>query len=135
MLLAELAGIAPAQLYRYESGKTKPRPEAADKIAAALGVSTDWLARGELPIARDTKIDPPVPADGGMVLERIELPSELAIFIEQLAIQNGRTVEMELLDLVHQSLKATKLERLAAKPSASTPTIPAPSKKLPKGKI
>ncbi|WP_128143010.1 helix-turn-helix domain-containing protein [Janthinobacterium lividum] len=62
VLLAELAGINPTQLYCYESGKAKLLMEAAEKIAAALGVSTAWLMHGTSPIARGTQIDPPVPA-------------------------------------------------------------------------
>ncbi|PHV29505.1 hypothetical protein CSQ93_05410 [Janthinobacterium sp. BJB426] len=74
VLLAELAGINPTQLYRYESGKTKLLMDAAEKIAAALGVSTARLVHGTLPSARGTQTDLPVPAGGALNLNFLELP-------------------------------------------------------------
>lgn len=62
------------QLYRYESGKAKLLMEAAEKIAAALGVSTAWLVHGTLPIARGVQLLPPVPAGGALILNVLELP-------------------------------------------------------------
>lgn len=119
VLLAELAGINPTQLYRYESGKAKLRVEAAEKIAAALGVSTAWLVHGTLPVARGTQIDPPVPAGGGLILKFLELPPALAFAVKRLAMQNGSTVEIELLDLVHQGLEAMHKKAMACAESAS----------------
>lgn len=125
VLLAELAGINPTQLYRYESGKAKPRPEAADRIAAALGVSTAWLVHGTLPVARGAQIDPPVPAGGGLIVKFLELPPALAFAVKRLAMQNGSTVEMELLDLVHQGLEAMHKKKLACAESAARSALPA----------
>jgi transcriptional regulator with XRE-family HTH domain len=119
VLLAELAGINPTQLYRYESGKAKLRMEAAEKIAAALGVSTAWLVHGTLPVARGTQIDPPVPAGGGLILKFLELPPALAFVVKRLAMENGSTVEIELLDLVHQGLEAMHKKAMACAESAS----------------
>lgn len=118
VLLAELAGINPTQLYRYESGKAKLRTEAAEKIAAALGVSTAWLVHGTLPVARGTQIDPPVPAGRGLILKFLELPPALAFAVKRLAMQNGSTIEIELLDLVHQGLEAMHKNALAGAESA-----------------
>lgn len=125
VFLAELAGINPTQLYRYESGKAKLRPEAAEKIAAALGVSTAWLVHGTLPVARGTQIDPPVPAGGGLILKFLELPPALAFVVKRLAMQNGSTVEMEVLDLVHLGLDAMRQKDLACAASAGKPALPA----------
>ena len=125
VLLAELAGINPTQLYRYESGKTKLRTEAAEKIAAALGVSTAWLVHGTLPVARGMQIDPPVPAGGGLILKFLELPPALAFAVKRLAMQNGSTVEMEVLDLVHQGLEAIHQKALACAASTGKPALPA----------
>lgn len=111
-------------LIRYESGKTKLRTEAAEKIAAALGVSTAWLVHGTLPVARGMQIDPPVPA-GGLILKFLELPPALAFAVKRLAMQNGSTVEMELLDLVHQGLEAMHQKALACAASAGKPALPA----------
>ncbi|KAB8064099.1 helix-turn-helix domain-containing protein [Janthinobacterium violaceinigrum] len=104
--LAERAGINPTQLYRYESGKATLLMDAAEKIAAALGVSTAWLVHGTLPIARATQIDPPVPAGGALILHFLELPPMLASAVKRLSMQNGSTVELELLHLARQGLEA-----------------------------
>ena len=117
--LAELAGINPTQLYRYESGKAKLLMEAAEKIAAALGVSTAWLVHGMLPIARDTQIDTPVPAEAALILNFLELPSVLASAVKRLSMQNGSTVEIELLGLAHQGLEAIPKKTLDCAESAS----------------
>lgn len=106
VLLAELAGINPTQLYRYESGKANLRLDVADKIASALDVNTAWLLHGTLPIARGTQIDPPVPTGGGLILNFLELPPALASAVKLLSMQNGSTVEIELLKLVQQGLEA-----------------------------
>lgn len=104
--LAELAGINPTQLYRYESGKANLRLDAAEKIASALDVSTAWLVHGTLPIARGTQIDPPVPTGGGLILDFLELPPALASAVKLLSIQNASSVEIELLKLVQLGLDA-----------------------------
>ncbi|KHA80767.1 hypothetical protein NC77_00075 [Janthinobacterium lividum] len=119
VLLAELAGINPTQLYRYESGKAKLLLDAAEKIAAALGVSTAWLVHGTLPIARGTQTDPPVPAGGTLILNFLELPPVLASAVKRLSIQNGSTVEIELLNLAHQGLEAMHKKALDCAESAS----------------
>lgn len=41
--LAERAGIEVLQIWRYESGKTKPKTDMLVKIAKALHVSADYL--------------------------------------------------------------------------------------------
>lgn len=104
--LAELAGINPTQLYRYESGKATLRLDVAEKIASALDVSTDWLVHGTLPIARETAIEPPVPTGEGLILNFLELPPALASAVKLLAMHNASTVEIELLKLVQQGLEA-----------------------------
>ena len=104
--LAELAGINPTQLYRYESGKATLRLDAAEKLASVLDVSTAWLVHGTLPIARATPIEPPVPAEDGLRLNALELPPALASAVKLLAMQNASTVEIELLKLAQQGLEA-----------------------------
>ena len=106
VLLAELAGINPTQLYRYESGKATLRLDVAEKIASALDVSTAWLVHGTLPIARGTQIDPPAPASGGLILNFLELPPALTTAVTLLSMQNASTVEAELLKLVQLGLDA-----------------------------
>ena len=104
--LAELAGINPTQLYRYESGKAHLRLDAAEKLASVLDVSTAWLVHGTLPIARATPIEPPVPAEDGLRLNALELSPALASAVKLLAMQNASTVEIELLKLAQQGLEA-----------------------------
>ena len=119
VLLAELAGINPTQLYRYESGKAKLPMDAAEKIAAAIDVSTAWLVHGTLPIARGTAIDPPVPTGSGLILNFLELPPVLASAVKRLSMQNGSTVEIELLDLARQGLEAMHKKAVDCAESAS----------------
>ena len=117
--LAELAGINPTQLYRYESGKAPLRLDAAEKIASALDVSTAWLVHGTLPIARQTQIDPPVPTKDGLVLNFLELPPALASAVKLLSMQNGSSVGIELLKLVQQGLDAMHKKASACAECAS----------------
>lgn len=106
VMLAELAGINPTQLYRYESGKAKLPMEAANKIAAALGVGTGWLIHGTLPMARERQIALPVPASEGLIVHHLELSPTLADAVKRLATKNGSSIEIALLDLVQQGLDA-----------------------------
>lgn len=41
--LAERAGLEVLQIWRYESGKTKPKTDVLARIAVALHVSSDYL--------------------------------------------------------------------------------------------
>lgn len=41
--LSELTGITTRQIQKYEGGQSRPRLDAADKLAKALNVSTDEL--------------------------------------------------------------------------------------------
>lgn len=41
--LAERAGLQTLQIWRYESGKSKPNSDVLSKIAQALNVSADFL--------------------------------------------------------------------------------------------
>lgn len=119
VMLAELAGINPTQLYRYESGKAKLPMEAANKIAAALGVGTAWLVHGTLPMAREKQIVLPVPASEGLIVHSLELSPTLADAVKRLATKNGSSVEITLLDLVQQGLDAMHTQTRACTESRS----------------
>ena len=119
IMLAELAGINPTQLYRYDSGKAKLPMEAANKIAAALGVGTAWLVHGTLPMARERQIVLPVPALGGLIVHCLELSPTLADAVQRLATKNGSSVEIALLDLVQQGLDALQTQTRACAESRS----------------
>ena len=61
--LAERAGIDRGKVSAYVSGRYKPNAETLAKIAAALGVTPDWLlGREEMPAAKLTK--PGIPGVG-----------------------------------------------------------------------
>lgn len=45
--LAEAAGVRAHTVWRWESGKFSPDADNLPLIAAALGVSVDWLLTGE----------------------------------------------------------------------------------------
>ena len=49
-MLSASVGIATPQLYQYESGRTKPRPDMIGRLASALLVRVDWLACGNEPM-------------------------------------------------------------------------------------
>ncbi|KAB8044563.1 helix-turn-helix domain-containing protein [Janthinobacterium aquaticum] len=119
VMLAELAGINPTQLYRYESGKAKLPMEAANKIAAALGVGTAWLVHGTLPMARERQIVLPVPVLGGLIVNGLELSPTLADAVKRLATKNGSSVDIALLDLVQLGLDAMHTPTRACAESGS----------------
>lgn len=98
--LAAMCGIAPAQLYRYEAGRTVPRPDMVGRIATALDVSTAWLAKGELPMQRDKREIVGLPTPDGISLMYAEFPDDLMVWIKNRAIKNFRTTEMEMLYLL-----------------------------------
>ncbi len=45
--LGEISDMAGTQISRYESGRAVPRRAVVQRLARALGVSYDWLAKGE----------------------------------------------------------------------------------------
>lgn len=45
--LAEQVGITQTQVSRYEMGKALPRPATLRALAAAMGVTPEWLSHGE----------------------------------------------------------------------------------------
>jgi transcriptional regulator with XRE-family HTH domain len=47
--LAEAAGLPPAAVSRYESGKYEPSVASLRKLLDALGCSADWLLEHEVP--------------------------------------------------------------------------------------
>lgn len=51
--LSKLSGISTRMIQKYEAGNARPRFDAAEKLAAALGVQvTDLLASGEMLVAQ-----------------------------------------------------------------------------------
>ncbi|EBH3061870.1 helix-turn-helix transcriptional regulator [Salmonella enterica] len=83
--LACEAGVAPAQISRYESGKTLPRPKVIARLAEALLVPYSWLAYGE---GREVGI----PGSGRIDLH-FNVPKEVRDFFEQKSTEEGVSKE------------------------------------------
>lgn len=91
--LAELTGIAPAQISRYESGRNVPRPGIVAKLATALSVSFGWLTTGQIPWGDE--LGPEL---------RIRLPDQIHAQIGEAADQAGHSVADEVVARVTASL-------------------------------
>jgi transcriptional regulator with XRE-family HTH domain len=53
--LAHMVGISPTAMNAIEGGDVDPRVSRIEKIAAALGVSLDYLVTGKQPAARRSR--------------------------------------------------------------------------------
>jgi transcriptional regulator with XRE-family HTH domain len=100
--LAEVSGVAAAQISRYESGRSAPRSEVVAKLARALGVQFEWLANGVGPL--DTGADVPKYPEGTSVFP-LDIPPEHYEAIEKFAKEEGLTMEMALRKLVLDGLE------------------------------
>lgn len=109
--LAEISGIAPAQISRYEQGRNAPRPPVLAKLAKALEVDFDWLAKGDSPPS-DLAQDEPQKRD------KITLKlssSEHKIFAD-LAAERGVSVQVLVNSLFQELLQNLELEAQEAGP-------------------
>jgi len=109
--LAEISGIAPAQISRYEQGRNAPRPPVLAKLAKALEVDFDWLATGDSPPS-DPAQDEPQKRD------KITLKlssSEHKIFAD-LAAERGVSVQALVNSLFQELLQNLELEPEEAGP-------------------
>ncbi|UBB17768.1 helix-turn-helix domain-containing protein [Comamonas odontotermitis] len=100
--LAEVSGIAPAQISRYEQGKSKPRTEVIAKLAKALAVGFDWLAYGKGEI--EAGFDVPEYPSGRKFFSSIDLDEALYSRLKLIAESRGITVEMALHTLLSEAL-------------------------------
>ena len=55
--LAEKAGMQPAMVWQYESGRHHPKCEQIIRLATALGVTCDYLIRGKVNSQHDFMAD------------------------------------------------------------------------------
>lgn len=106
--LAEVSGVAAAQISRYESGRSAPRPEVVAKLARALGIQFEWLANGVGLL--DTGNDVPKYPKGISVMP-LDIPPEHYDAIEKFAKEEGLTMEMALRKLVLDALERRKSTR------------------------
>lgn len=94
--LSKASGISATQLSRYESGLSEPRPQALGRLAKALNVQFDWLARGEGPVEGETP-DRPLPP--GMRTLSLDLSDQELEEIQQFAAKENLTAEMAVRQL------------------------------------
>lgn len=109
--LAEISGIAPAQISRYEQGRNAPRPPVLAKLAKALEVDFDWLAMGDSPPSNLAQDEP-------QKRDKITLKlssSEHKIFAN-LAAERGVSVQALVNSLFQELLQNLELEPEEAGP-------------------
>ncbi|WP_409519960.1 helix-turn-helix domain-containing protein [Pulveribacter sp.] len=94
--LAEVSGVAAAQISRYEAGRSKPRSEITAKLAKALAVRFEWLAYGQGDIEDGSEV-PKYPATQKLLHTfDLENDPELREAVERLADKMGLTIEMTI---------------------------------------
>ncbi|MCU6406630.1 helix-turn-helix domain-containing protein [Enterobacter quasiroggenkampii] len=89
--LAREASVAPAQISRYESGKTLPRPKVIARLAEALLVPYAWLAYGE---GREERI-----SGSGKIDLHFNVPKELKEFFDKKCTEEGMSKEDLLVEM------------------------------------
>ncbi|WP_440568348.1 helix-turn-helix domain-containing protein [Stenotrophomonas sp. STK17_22] len=114
--LGERAGVNFSQISRYEQGIALPRPGMLLKLADALGVTPEFLRKGEDLVHVDM-VDP----DGGRI--PIAFPASEMDRIRHAAKASGRTVEEEILSMVLNGIRALEGE-LELAPGQLPPTKP-----------
>ena len=92
--LAEVSGVAAAQISRYEAGRSKPRSEVVAKLAKSLAVRFEWLAYGQGEIELDDGGEVPKHPSSRGVITEIEVDDELRKSMEAIAKDEGITYEM-----------------------------------------
>jgi transcriptional regulator with XRE-family HTH domain len=83
--LSRESGVAAAQISRYESGKSKPRPNVIKKLSTALMVPFDWLAYGNESMF---KLSSPEEQMMGTLIH-LELPEEVSKYVTREAVRLG----------------------------------------------
>jgi transcriptional regulator with XRE-family HTH domain len=99
--LAEVSGVAAAQISRYEAGRSAPRAEVVAKLAKALKVEFDWLALGTGPVGAPGDV-PKYPT--GVSVYPFDIPPEHYDAIAKFAEEEGLTMEMAIRKLVFDGL-------------------------------
>lgn len=117
--LAEVSGVAAAQISRYEQGRSKPRTEVTAKLAKALAVSFEWLAYGRGQIDNGSNV-PQYPAAQKLVhIFDLENDPELREAVETLAEESGLTIEMAIKSALLSA--ARELQQKEAEAAAKKP--------------
>ncbi|MDD0814260.1 helix-turn-helix transcriptional regulator [Curvibacter sp. HBC28] len=111
--LAEVSGVAAAQISRYELGRSRPRSEVIARLAKAMAVSFDWLANAR----GDIDVDAEVPAYPGSqtLVHTFELSEDDELYraLAVIAKHHGVTIEMAAKIGLRQAAEhlASKLEQ------------------------
>lgn len=100
--LAEVSGVAAAQISRYEAGRSKPRAEVVAKLAKALAVSFDWLREGIGHAEIGAEV-PKYPVSQSAVMS-LEIDAEMQEALEKIAERNGMTVEMVFKQMIRLAM-------------------------------
>lgn len=108
--LAEVSGVAAAQISRYEAGRSKPRSEIVAKLAKALAVRFDWLAYGRGEIELEDGAEVPRQPSTRVLAGEIEMTPELIELVEELAKERGITYEMAIHAALRQALEMFKAD-------------------------
>ena len=103
--IADLAGIAPSQFYRYEAGRTKPRPAMADRLAEALGVSTKWLLTGDGEMERNAEDNTGLRDASNLHVVPVEFTPGEAKLLKRYAKSRGMTPEQVLKMVMYQQFE------------------------------
>lgn len=101
--LAEVSGVAAAQISRYEQGRSKPRTEVIAKLAKALAVRFEWLAYGDGDLDAGELV--PQHPQSRQEYVGLDLTDEEYARIERFAQSRGLTYEMAVNTLMQELLK------------------------------
>lgn len=102
--LAEVSGIAPAQISRYEQGRSRPRTEVIAKLAKALAVSFEWLAEGRGDIDDGSTI--PRYPNSHFPNPPLQLESDFQQALKRFAQAEGVTLEMAMRAVFLQAVES-----------------------------
>ncbi|MDR2326426.1 MAG: helix-turn-helix domain-containing protein [Acidovorax sp.] len=105
--LAEVSGIAAAQISRYEQGRNSPRPPVIAKLAKALNVSFDWLTHGAGGINAAPEEQSKATPKGWELVE-LELPEDLHALLQSESESRGMTIEAIVLQAIKRSVKSDR---------------------------
>lgn len=111
--LAEVSGVAAAQISRYEAGRNKPRSEIVAKLAKALAVRFDWLAYGKGEIELEDGAEVEAHPSSKSVTLSFDVTPEMIEMTEAFAKERGITYEMAV-----NTLMKMALDRYRADPEA-----------------
>ena len=96
--VAKAAGIAKAQLSRYETGKQVPRPQILAKLAEALSVPLEWLQSGDTTDFDESTVPP------GHVQLVFHVSDRDKAAIEAFALEMGLSTELAIAEIIKRTV-------------------------------